>query len=74
MVLPVTEENLIYAAEIHAASWQDSHKSFCSPSFVEEHTVRSGRPHICTTSWRRESACGSCWIQSRLGWSPCGGM
>lgn len=40
MILPVTEENLISAAEVHAASWQDSHKSFCSPSFVAEHTVQ----------------------------------
>lgn len=36
--LPVTEENIAAAALIHSASWQESHKSFCSPEFVKKHT------------------------------------
>lgn len=38
MVLPVTEENLLQAAAVHAESWRDSHRSFCSPEFVAAHT------------------------------------
>lgn len=38
MILPVTEENLMAAAEVHAAAWQASHRSFCSPEFVAAHT------------------------------------
>ncbi len=37
-ILQVTADNLIQAAEIHAVSWQASHKGFCSPAFVAEHT------------------------------------
>lgn len=36
---PVNEENLSIAAEIHALSWKESHKSFCSAEFVALHTV-----------------------------------
>lgn len=39
MFEPVTEENLKIAAEIHAESWRDSHKGFCSPAFVAAHTT-----------------------------------
>lgn len=37
--MPVTEENLLTAARVHAASWRDSH-SFCSPEFVAAHTTQ----------------------------------
>lgn len=37
-ILKVTADNLIQAAEIHAVSWQASHREFCSPNFVAEHT------------------------------------
>ena len=34
----VTEESVTDAARIHAASWQESHRSFCSEEFVAQHT------------------------------------
>ena len=39
-ILQVHADNLIQAAEVHAISWRESHKAFCSPSFVEEHTTQ----------------------------------
>lgn len=39
MIVKVTEENIIDAAGIHAESWKESHKDFCSKEFVEQHTV-----------------------------------
>lgn len=38
MILSVTEETLLTAATIHAESWQESHRSFCSDAFVKSHT------------------------------------
>ena len=35
----VTKQNIGIAAEIHAISWRESHKSFCSKEFVEAHTT-----------------------------------
>ena len=35
----VTKKNLNTAAEIHAISWRESHKSFCSEEFVKAHTI-----------------------------------
>ena len=37
-IIPVDESNIRDAAEIHSASWQESHRSFCSPDFVALHT------------------------------------
>ena len=38
-IVPVEDEaDLRRAAEVHAVSWQDSHRSFCSPDFVAAHT------------------------------------
>lgn len=38
MIVPVTEENIALAAEVHAVSWRASHRSFCSAEFVAAHT------------------------------------
>ena len=38
MIVSVTEENLLSAAQIQAESWQESHRSFCSDAFVKAHT------------------------------------
>ena len=35
----VTEENLEAAARVHALSWRESHKGFCSAEFVAAHTT-----------------------------------
>lgn len=53
MILEVTEETLVQAAEIHSESWQESHKSFCSPEFVAKHTVAAQMDHL-----RREMDAG----------------
>lgn len=53
MILEVTEETLEAAAEIHSESWQESHKSFCSPEFVAKHTVAAQMDHL-----RREMDAG----------------
>ncbi len=39
MIVRVNEENLLSAAQIHAESWQDSHRAFCSEEFVKQHTA-----------------------------------
>lgn len=39
-IVQVNADNLIQAAEIHAISWQDSHRAFCSDAFVASHTVQ----------------------------------
>ena len=36
--VPVSEENVALAAEVHSVSWRESHKSFCSEVFVAQHT------------------------------------
>ena len=38
MIIPVDGSNIRGAAAIHSASWQESHRSFCSPDFVALHT------------------------------------
>lgn len=42
----VTEANIRAAAEIHAESWRESHKSFCSPAFIEAHTTETQIDYI----------------------------
>jgi len=34
----ITERNIAEAGRIHSESWKESHRSFCSPEFVEKHT------------------------------------
>lgn len=46
MIVPVDETNLLQAAAIHSASWQDSHRSFCSPDFVALHTPEHQREYL----------------------------
>ena len=43
---PVTTENIHIAAQIHSASWKESHKSFCSEAFIIAHTPEQQRRHI----------------------------
>lgn len=38
-VIPAIDEAALrQAAEVHAVSWQDSHRAFCAPDFVASHT------------------------------------
>lgn len=39
-IVEVHADNLTEAAEIHAASWRESHKDFCSAEFVAAHTTQ----------------------------------
>ena len=39
MIVPVDRTNLSYAAAVHAAAWRESHRVFCTPEFVEQHTT-----------------------------------
>lgn len=38
MIVRIDETNLPLAARVHAVSWQDSHRGFCSEEFVLSHT------------------------------------
>ncbi|MBR3739547.1 MAG: GNAT family N-acetyltransferase [Clostridia bacterium] len=46
MIISVDESNLLEAALIHSLSWQDSHRSFCSPDFVAQHTPERQREYL----------------------------
>ncbi len=38
-IIPVDQTNILEAAAIHSISWKESHRSFCSPDFIEKHTT-----------------------------------
>ncbi len=38
MIVLVDEQNLSHAARIHSVSWQESHRSFCTPDFISLHS------------------------------------
>lgn len=44
----VDVQSLPQAAEIHAISWRESHKGFCSTAFVAQHTVQRQMEYL----WR----------------------
>ena len=46
MIIKVDTTNLLQAAEIHSVSWKDSHRSFCSPDFVEIHSTERQYDYI----------------------------
>ncbi len=45
-IVPVKEENLPVAAEVHAVSWRDSHREICSPDFVAAHTTERQEAYL----------------------------
>ena len=45
-LIPVNEENLPAAAEVHAVSWRDSHREICSPEFVAAHTTERQEAYL----------------------------
>ena len=49
----VTKLNIAIAAEIHAISWRESHKAFCSEVFIKAHTTERQMKYI-----ERELECG----------------
>lgn len=46
MIVEVNYDNIIDAAYIHAESWKESHRSFCSEEFVEAHTIKRQRTYL----------------------------
>ena len=38
MIVKVDQTNLLQAATIHSISWQESHRAFCSPTFIALHS------------------------------------
>lgn len=46
MIIRVSEETLAAAAQIHALSWQNSHRAFCSEAFVRLHTATRQRQYL----------------------------
>ena len=46
IVVPVNNENISDAAKIHSISWQESHRSFCSDNFINEHSVDHQQEYI----------------------------
>ena len=46
MIITIDESNLLEAAAIHSVSWQDSHRSFCSPVFIALHTPERQREYL----------------------------
>ena len=52
-IIPVTEENAADAGNIHAESWQESHRSFCTEEFVRRHSREAQTEYL-----RREMAEG----------------
>ena len=38
MIIPVNDQNITAAATIHSISWKESHRSFCTPDFIEIHS------------------------------------
>lgn len=39
LIEPVTQENILQAAAIHAESWRESHREICSAEFLALHTT-----------------------------------
>ena len=46
VIIPVDETNLLSAAVIHSISWKESHRSFCTPDFIEMHTPERQQGYI----------------------------
>ena len=46
MILSVDQSNIKEAAAVHAASWQASHRAFCSADFVALHTPKRQEAYI----------------------------
>ncbi|MBR3415108.1 MAG: GNAT family N-acetyltransferase [Clostridia bacterium] len=46
MIVAVDKTNVYAAAEVHSASWRESHRSFCAPDFIARHTPEHQREYI----------------------------
>lgn len=46
MIVPVNKSNIDEAARIHAVSWQESHRTFCSAAFIAQHTPEQQKQYL----------------------------
>ena len=46
MIISVDKTNLLQAAIIHSISWKESHRTFCTPDFIELHTPERQRDYL----------------------------
>lgn len=46
MIVKVDETNIFQAATVHSVSWQDSHRSFCSPDFIKLHAPEHQQEYL----------------------------
>ena len=46
MIVTVDHSNLPEAASIHSVSWQESHRSFCSPEFIALHSPQHQKAYL----------------------------
>lgn len=46
MIVTVDQSNLSEAAAIHSVSWQESHRSFCSPEFIALHSPQHQKAYL----------------------------
>ena len=45
-ILSVDKTNILQAAEIHSVSWKESHRAFCTPGLIEEHSPERQREYL----------------------------
>ena len=45
-IVKITEENICDAGKIHADSWRESHKDFCSKEFIARHTAETQTEYL----------------------------
>ncbi len=46
MIIEVDRNNVSEAAGVHSVSWQESHRSFCAPEFIELHSPKRQEKYI----------------------------
>ncbi|MFA9464387.1 MAG: GNAT family N-acetyltransferase [Velocimicrobium sp.] len=46
LIINVTEDIILSAAEIHSVSWKQSHESICNKEFLEMHSVEHQRKYL----------------------------
>lgn len=46
MIIKVTDAEIPTAAHIHSISWRASHRAFCSPQFIAQHTPAHQEAYI----------------------------
>lgn len=46
MIVAVDSTNISTAARVHSISWKESHRSFCSPDFIETHSPQRQEEYL----------------------------